>query len=437
VPRIRDVVSIIPRLACIGALLAFGMIAGPRAAPADDAAPGEYLPGEYHLGIGDRLHIRTFTRDDLSGDFEVRPPGNISFPLIGVVEVLGLTPSELERKIGDQLRTGYQIASSVNVEISLYRPFYIMGDVLNPGKYPFAPGIDVLQAVALAGGYYAVHPSEAQVDAIHAEESYGVYTIQQRTALIRRARLLAEQNGQPDFTVPDELAAVRDQPDVMAAMATERQLFTARKDHLATEISMRQAQVASYNEEINALNAAVASSNEQERLVNQELQDAQNLLQKGLTQRPRVLELQRVLAELRGEEAQSRAFLARARQNIGKIQEEIAEHQAQFKEDVVQQLTDTEAQLRELAQHRQSSRDLVMATQRRIPLAQGPLSFDERTKFRIRRSTADGMTEIEASETTPVQPGDVVVIPALMADIPAPGQAALVEPQSAVSKQQP
>jgi protein involved in polysaccharide export with SLBB domain len=419
-------VAMIPRFLCLCVFLALGMIAGHRLAIADTTTPGEYS-----LGIGDRLHIRTFNREDLSGDFTVRPPGTISFPLIGVIEVLGLTPTELERKIGEQL-AGYQISSSVNVDITAYRPFYVMGDVLTPGRYPFSPGLNVLQAVALAGGYYAVHPSEAQIDAIHAEESYSVYTIQERTALIRRARLLAEASQQIVVALPDELLPIQDLPDVKATLTTERQLFIARRDRLSAEVSMRQAQIGSYTEEITALKASVASTTTQEDLIGQELKDAQALLAKGLTQRPRVLELQRVAAELEGEEAQARAYLARAKQNIGRIQEEIAEHQAQFHEDVQQELAETEAQLRELAQHRLSSRDVLVASQRRIPLAQGPLSAEKRDKFAIRRMTPQGMTEIEASESTPVQPDDVIVVPTVTSGAPAPGKAALAEPQLAL-----
>jgi protein involved in polysaccharide export with SLBB domain len=429
VPRLTTIAITFWRLACLGALLAVVMFAGVRQTFADDAAPAEY-----RLGVGDRLHIRAFGRDDLAGEFEVRPPGTISYPLIGTVEVLGLTPSELERKISERLASGYQITSSVNVEISTYRPFYIMGDILNPGKYPYAPGLDVLQAVALAGGYYAVHPSQAQIDAIHAEESYGVYSIQERTSLVRRARLLAERNQQPDIAIPAELAPVQDQPDVTAVMATERQLFTARRERLSSEITMRQSQIGSYNEEINALKASLASTTEQQRLLDQELSDAQSLLAKGLTQKPRVLELQRVAAELDGEVAQARSYLARAKQNIGRIQEEIAAHQNQFHEDVEQELVATEAQLRELAQHRLSSRDLLMATQRRVPLAQGPDAFT-RDKFAIRRATASGMAEVEANETTPVNPGDVIIIPALMPDAPTAGQAASAQPPSTAAKQ--
>src|SRR5262245_6456033 len=76
---------------------------------------------EYQLGAGDRLQIRTFNREDLSGEFVVRPPGMISFPLIGTINVLGLTPTDLERKLGDQLANDYHVTASVNVEITLYR----------------------------------------------------------------------------------------------------------------------------------------------------------------------------------------------------------------------------------------------------------------------------------------------------------------------------
>jgi polysaccharide export outer membrane protein len=41
----------------------------------------------------------------------------------------------------------------VSVEVENYRPFYIMGEVKTPGQYPYVSGMNVLNAVALAGGY--------------------------------------------------------------------------------------------------------------------------------------------------------------------------------------------------------------------------------------------------------------------------------------------
>lgn len=377
--------------------------------------------GEYRLGIGDRLQVRVFGRDDLSGIFEVQAPGTIAFPLLGAIDVHRQTPAELEKTIGEKLNNDYQISASVSVEIAQYRPFYIVGDVMSPGKYPYAPGINVLQAVATAGGYYTFRPSAAtaQMDAIRASEGYNVFTIQQRAALIRRARLIAEREGLDSVAVPNELLGVQGEPDIQAILSSERQLFTARKDGLNSEITLVQAQAESFQKEIGALKAVVAANVEQRRLLNLELQDAQKMLDKGLTQRPRVLELQRLVASLSAEESQARAFLARAEQNIGKIEEQVAERRSSYREEVEQQLTETEAQLLELAQHRAASRDMVAATAHGSMLSVDAENPPKRGKFVIRRTEGGETHEIEATELTPVFPDDVLEVPTLIAD-PAP-----------------
>ena len=51
-------------------------------------------------------------------------------------------------------RMGFVEAPSVSIEIAKFRPFYITGDVQHPGEYAYRPGLTVLQALSLAGGYY-------------------------------------------------------------------------------------------------------------------------------------------------------------------------------------------------------------------------------------------------------------------------------------------
>jgi protein involved in polysaccharide export with SLBB domain len=385
---------------------------GPRIALADGDA------GEYRLGPGDRLQILTFGRVDLSGTFEVRAPGIIAFPLLGNVDVRQRTPSEVERLISDKLTNEYQIAASVSVDIALYRPFYIVGDVMTPGKYTYAPGINVLQAVAIAGGYYSFRPSSlsAQLDAIRAEENYNIATTQQRAALLRRARLVAERENLPEVAVPDELAALQNDPHVQIVLATERQLFVARREGLDAEIALLEAQTGSFQKEITALKASLTAVVEQSRLMGLELQDAQSLLSKGLTQRPRVFELQRLVAGLTAEESQTRAFLARAEQNIGKVKQEIVQHRAAFREEVEQQLVDIETRLVELAQHRAAARDLMAAMLDGSSSPTGVAPAGVRTEFLIRRITDGREAKLRATEATVVLPDDVIEVPPLLSE---------------------
>lgn len=107
----------------------------------------------YRLGPGDRLRVNVLGSEDLSREFRVGDAGTISAPLVGEVKAAGLTIRELERELERRLAQGFFREPKVNIEVITYRPFYIFGEVTKPGEYPYASGMTVLNAVALAGGY--------------------------------------------------------------------------------------------------------------------------------------------------------------------------------------------------------------------------------------------------------------------------------------------
>ena len=75
------------------------------------------------------------------------------------------TAAELEQRIRDKLTPDYLINPSVTVEIVRYRPFYIVGEVRQPGSYPFVSGMTVINAVALSGGFtYRARESRFRID---------------------------------------------------------------------------------------------------------------------------------------------------------------------------------------------------------------------------------------------------------------------------------
>lgn len=107
----------------------------------------------YKLDTGDRLGINVFGEEDLSGEVSVSENGTIAMPLIGSVEAEGKSVSELEETLVKRLEDGYLHYPQVSVEVLNYRPFYILGEVENPGSYSYVSGMTVLNAVALAGGF--------------------------------------------------------------------------------------------------------------------------------------------------------------------------------------------------------------------------------------------------------------------------------------------
>ena len=107
----------------------------------------------YTLGSGDEVRVSVYEEEDLSGEFEVNGEGQLSLPLIGSVHAGGKTLHQLEDDIEAKLRDGFLKEPRVSVEVLNYRPFYILGEVNEPGSYPYVNGMTVLNAVALGGGY--------------------------------------------------------------------------------------------------------------------------------------------------------------------------------------------------------------------------------------------------------------------------------------------
>lgn len=119
--------------------------------PSSDIAK---LLSTYKLAAGDVITIRVFGEDDLSREkIRLSDAGTIPYPVLGEVKALGLTIGEIERSITVGLSGRYLVNPRVSVTIEEYRPFYINGMVEKPGGYPFQPGLTVLKASSLAGGF--------------------------------------------------------------------------------------------------------------------------------------------------------------------------------------------------------------------------------------------------------------------------------------------
>lgn len=115
--------------------------------------PPAMADNAYRLAAGDRLRVTVFGEEDLSGEFELDGAGTFSMSLIGAIPAHQQTVRDLEIIIEDKLRDGFLVNPQVSVEVLNYRPFYIIGEVNNPGSYPYRAGLTVINAVALAGGF--------------------------------------------------------------------------------------------------------------------------------------------------------------------------------------------------------------------------------------------------------------------------------------------
>ena len=126
--------------------------AAPAVTPTQNG--GEASVAGYQLGPGDQVRVTVFRHEDLSGEFEIDGEGFFALPLVGEIMTAGLTSRQLENEIEIRLQSGgYLVDPQVSIEVLNYRPFYIIGEVNNPGSYQYVSGMNVINAVALAGGF--------------------------------------------------------------------------------------------------------------------------------------------------------------------------------------------------------------------------------------------------------------------------------------------
>ncbi len=136
------------------ALLLF-VLAG--ASAADESKTGlkpaaATLPG-YRLQPGDIVTVSVWKETDLQSEVLVRPDGGFSFPLAGEVDAVGRTVDEIRTVLVDRLKR-YIPNPVVTVAVKIIggNHIYVVGKVNHAGDFPFSSPLDVMQAIALAGG---------------------------------------------------------------------------------------------------------------------------------------------------------------------------------------------------------------------------------------------------------------------------------------------
>ena len=143
-----------------------GSSTSPAAVSAAPSSISASAPAGYILSANDQVSVEVFGEDDLRTNGRLNPEGNLSVPLLGSIHLAGLTLTQAASKLTDLYGRDYLVNPRVNVMLLSYakRRFSILGQVNRPGSYEMPEsspgGIDLLEAVALAGGYTRIAAPE-------------------------------------------------------------------------------------------------------------------------------------------------------------------------------------------------------------------------------------------------------------------------------------
>ncbi len=125
-----------------------------RTPAADDGAAPDAWAKPGVLGPLDVVWVRVYLEPEMSDEYQVEVDGTLDVPLIGPVEVAGLTPRLAADRIEERLADGYiqRPVVTLMVKESRSRQVFVFGEVAEPGSLLYVDGMTVVQAIAMAGG---------------------------------------------------------------------------------------------------------------------------------------------------------------------------------------------------------------------------------------------------------------------------------------------
>ena len=143
-----------------------GMSTSSSPAAVAPLSAGVSAPAGYILSSNDQVAVEVFGEEDLRTNGRLNGEGNLSVPLLGSVHLAGLTLTKAAARLTDLYGRDYLVSPRVNVMLVGYakRRFTMLGQVNRPGSYEMPDGspegIDLLEAVAMAGGYTRIAAPE-------------------------------------------------------------------------------------------------------------------------------------------------------------------------------------------------------------------------------------------------------------------------------------
>ena len=366
----------------------------------------------YRIVAGDKIAVSVFGQPELSGEAIVDQNGNLRLPVIGDVPAANLTPSELEKGIGNFLEQGYVRRPVVSAKIAEYRPIYVLGMVRTPGLYPYRDGESVLAAIARAGGLGAPDQLGTGSDLFQVDERVRLLEVNRAALLLKRSRLLAQQSGDDRISFPDlsglpvdavRLAQIRD--GEQAAFAAERKAEQQEAEALEKQFPRLRAEIAAAKEQEEL-------ELKQRELNHQLIADYEQLAKSGLARKPTYIEIKREEARIEENIARYKSDGLKADLAIGDLQFKIAELHNNYQRRAMIELRETERSLLELSVTLPAAQRARIARARQIGWLTA--EHDQPPPLVVIRSKGSATVRYDTTPDFALQPGDIVQVGSLL-----------------------
>jgi HlyD family secretion protein len=185
---------------------------------------------------------------------------------------------------------------------------------------------------------------------------------------VRRARLLAERDGEATVTYPEDILKRKDEPHLAFALTGETKLFETRRQGNEAEKAQLRERIAQLEQEVRGLDSQLAAKDREAALVAEDLGRLQDLWSKNLVSVLRVTEMQRAAAQLEGMRGELTAQIAATKGRSTETELEILRIDQELRNEVGKELADIRAKATELEQRKVEAEDRLRRIDIRAPL---------------------------------------------------------------------
>lgn len=392
--------------------LCLALFIGSQALAADN--PGHPLGAGLLLAPGDTLKFDILDDDKEPVDLLIASDGSMQAPYLGSVSVAGLTvAAALDHLNARYIERKIFVTPKIGLSVAAYRPVFVIGDVRQPGTYPFQSDLTVEKAMGLAGGQITAANVEDPVLArarLHGElEAVETTIIREGLTIARLTALLADREAIQDSDIPVSARAYMKGPvaETMRAvelriLESDRQGFAAQQAILVEGI----AEAVRGQELLQALEGKVTQTIEFSRA---DLERGQGLQKRGIKTLTDVSNLERQLTMEEARQLQVLNDLSDGRRGIGTLKRQLAElEHARHMQALIDLQTHTAALATAISSRRTSEEQLMLLSA--LSAQEMAANREVVLDFTVRRSTAEGDADLRATPATRLQPGDVVVV---------------------------
>ena len=369
----------------------------------------------YELSVGDGLTFDFLDDAELPIAVTIGEDGQVQLPLIGGVQVAGLSVV----KAIEFIRSEYQrreilVDPRIALSVSSFRPMFVLGEVRSPGLFPFSIGITVEQAVGLAGGIQTATSNPADRIVAQARlrgeiEGTAVEIVQEG---VFAARLIAQLAGRDMI---DQKDAPQSAQKFLQEMPSEAVV--------AIETRILQTDLANFKNQVTILTDGIGEAQNQMKLLDELALKQQEILETTKKDMERIATLKErglnTASEVsRGERAETNeearlleiySEMSQARRELGSLKLNLAQLQANRQKELLQQLQERQIAIEKLAAERRN------LEQQLLLISSTAIDDDRAAKsvtfaYEIRRTSGGTVNTITGTPTTELKPGDVIVV---------------------------